>query len=49
MTPVRDEALELGEHALRQFWIASGDRNHDRFWIFAEQLEYEFLKRRLHL
>ena len=44
VTAARFESLDLGEHALGQFGIAGGERNHNRFRVFAEQLEYEFLK-----
>jgi hypothetical protein len=41
--------LDLGKHALRQFGIARGESNDDRFGIFAEQLKDELLKRGPHL
>jgi hypothetical protein len=45
---IRDQTLNLGEHALRQFGIARSEGNDDRFWIFAEQPEDELLERCLH-
>ena len=49
MPAVRLQALDLGEHPLRQFGIAGGERDDDRFRIFTKQPENEFLKRRPHL
>ena len=48
MPAIRDQTLDLSEHALRQFGIARSEGNDDRFWIFAQQPEDELLERCLH-
>jgi hypothetical protein len=45
MPPIRHQALDLREHLLRQFRIARGESDDDRFWIFSEQPKQEFLER----
>ena len=46
--PVRNQTLDFGEHPIRQLRVARCERNHDGFWIFAEQPEDELLERGPH-
>ena len=48
MPPVRNQVLDFGEHPIGQLRVARCERNHDGFWIFAEQPENELLERGPH-